>query len=178
MGKFLDSNQPLAGFRCWSLNKENSLELLSTDGGYVWLPGSNTASCLLNDTSSEPVPHIEQGCHCGFNAFFSFDDAVSYSRINNFVLGVILGAGKVAIHDTGFRSEKAQILGLIEFNETYRQENPFQRELNFANSEVVKKIAKIYGARLTGSPKELVSLAESYGLCLSDPPATSPLSTI
>lgn len=47
--------------------------------------------------------------HCGLNSSYGYNKYI----INKDIVGAIAGAGKVQLHENGFRSEYAQILGLL-----------------------------------------------------------------
>ena len=98
----------LLGYRRW-VYKRGSLRPLTFRKS--WKPGINYASC------EECWKSPGATCDCGFNAFFSYEDAVDYlsilSKKKHQVTGAIAGAGETRVHSSGFRSAEAQIIALL-----------------------------------------------------------------
>lgn len=125
-------SKPLLGFRKWKTDDKNHL-LTASIWNSAWQPGINHATgCSEKHTSPAPM------CHCGFNAWFDFDD----NKTSNYngVIGSIAGAGKVELHSQGFRSQKAQIIALyVEKEKDLKRYRP---------------IAETYGVPIFSGEKE------------------------
>jgi hypothetical protein len=88
--------------------------------GQPWKPGENTAYCLKGHGAqpwpgktvihdeTHAVPVID--CACGIYAWWP--EVPSYMETFSDVLGVAEGYGSVLVGSKGFRSEKAQLLGI------------------------------------------------------------------
>lgn len=120
--------KPILGFRAWRNDDgrngtDHLLFPLTCFFSPPWKPGVNISRChniaiaasLDRDIPTHDSP--AKNCHCGFNAFDHLPAAYAYIQNNhfadNFTYGLIAGAGKIEIHDIGFRSEEAQILALL-----------------------------------------------------------------
>lgn len=99
-----DLIEPLLGFRAWVLGPHGSLEAVTAQTS--WDRGENVASCPVGD--HEGVPG--EDCVCGLYALHDVADP----RLNPamFVIGSIAAWGDIEIYGTGFRAERAMILGL------------------------------------------------------------------
>lgn len=120
---------PILGFRSWKYTTDNLFAMTLIARTVPWNPGVNKAICyspILHEKEIRMVPHSDH--HCGFNAFFSLDDAELYrdQRAEDVsVVGAIAGAGKMQFHQKGFRAAEAQIIAL--FAETSKKSLRFQR---------------------------------------------------
>lgn len=129
----------MIGYRVWKLQpREQGLpELLSLVQKATWHPGVNEAVCLRNAGNMVgPAPghsipdHAApaSSCQCGFWCLPTPEEAVSKMkaampmRCTTFppdrglplVVGIIRAWGTVIEHDSGSRTGKAQIIGLLK----------------------------------------------------------------
>lgn len=131
-------SQPALGYRIWVFSRGYLYSL--SQHGVIWRPGENTAYCSvcagLTRVSRDPHDAPAAGCHCGWNAWNDLEDAL-YSALANtspvslsqrqissdrpfdgcYIAGAILGAGNIQVHNKGWRSERAQVLALYEYDE-------------------------------------------------------------
>lgn len=105
----------LLGVREWHLTPGADLCSIGL-GATKWTPGENIAIC-----KSEERPHITLNapvtdCECGLYAYYQLNEMllrknISYNKAS--VLGIVIGRGKVELHENGFRSERMSVIGLI-----------------------------------------------------------------
>lgn len=102
---------PVVGWRIWGVGPEGRLRSMNIP--YSWPAGPGRAQCLYSvATHREPPPVL--ACGCGFYAMSSPDDAIRLRpEFPMTVAGVVLGWGRVIVHETGWRSEWAQIAALL-----------------------------------------------------------------
>lgn len=135
------------GYRVWS---RNGSELWSIGfGASLWTTVSE-AHC--ND-HYHPAPNPI--CECGLYALHSIEMAISEQRLyqilsaagrsfeDSVAVGAVCGAGRVEIHATGWRAERAQVLGLL-------------------GSDQDRLAAERYGVPIFSSPDALAAYAESF----------------
>ena len=100
------------GFRVWHLENDTACSLIQ---GIPWRTGANRATCSWHRDTHHTAPDL--GCECGFHCYHDFDRARVHAASYFFqalpLVGVIAGAGSAAVHHTGFRIERAQILGFV-----------------------------------------------------------------
>lgn len=160
---------PILGVRGWEI-KSNRLVAIS-DKSFVWQPGSNKARCNSYSNSCPCEMNILtafQNHHCGFNASYGYNRYI----INEGIVGVIAGAGKVQLHANGFRSEYAQVLGLLhpdpERNINFR--SSFEKRLKIKLYQIQNKkyeqLAAYYRVPLFSSGKTFMSLRLNIPLLL------------
>lgn len=97
------------------------VDVISTGGGYAyrirWDDGSEDtiSAVLIPDTRvvpHQPVP--DERCYCGFYAY-TYPVAQTWSVDSpSGVLGVIRGSGRTVIGAKGFKTQKAEILALLD----------------------------------------------------------------
>lgn len=78
----------------------------------IWGKGPVTASCMSLNSHHPPY----QGCGCGLYAFYSYDHLMQYGSDlsgTNFLRVVVKGFGDIIECDSGFRSEKMSLLGVL-----------------------------------------------------------------
>lgn len=125
----MELNSPILGFRSWRYSTDNLLAVTLISKAVPWNPGINKATCyatLRQVRENTATPHTNH--HCGFNAFFSLDDAEMYHQQRSedvSIVGAIAGAGKIQFHHKGFRAAEAQVLAL--FAETSKKALRLQR---------------------------------------------------
>lgn len=104
----------LLGWRSWKIHKEQLVSAVIGQGS--WSDSVVEAECLLRLSHSAPNPF----CDCGLYAYNSFTEALNngiryfdYEPSTTYIHGLVVGAGKMEIHQDGFRAERMQILGLV-----------------------------------------------------------------
>lgn len=118
------------GFRFWNWDETERALMPMNSHFDKWTKGINTAVCnggslfSFGGTGRCAFPP-EEDCHCGFNCWYRFDDAVEYGENaddDSKVFGLVAGAKKIHQHgNDGFRCAEAQILALYN-NEEAAQE--------------------------------------------------------
>jgi len=103
-----DSTEPLLGWRVWHLDLDGLLKPIVANTE-PWAPGSNIAHCHLAGTT-HTAPG--RGCVCGFNALHKLPD--EFRGDPGHAIGVIAAWGTVDVYETGFRSEYAAVVGLLD----------------------------------------------------------------
>ena len=108
----------ILGYRVWT-TLPGLLSLRSHHAVYTWKPGENVATygdawIGLSPSSEHPViPCTEYNCPCGFWAYDTPEHALNGSQASHKnVLGVVLGYGRVLLGESGWRAEKARIIGI------------------------------------------------------------------
>lgn len=104
--------------RCWQLvddSLDGQLTLYSVTHVFRWHPGVNHAECY---EEAHPVGY--KGCTCGFYSYW-YDKENEYVGLG-YVEGIIRSTGHVTAGSHGLRSEKAEIVALIE--PSFRREPP------------------------------------------------------
>jgi len=98
------------GFRCWTPRAVGGEQvLLSANTRYgAWDPGWNVATCRVHESHSAPV----HGCDCGLYAVFDHRD--SYAWDKRPIGGAVIARGRIEVHHSGFRAEKARIVALVK----------------------------------------------------------------
>lgn len=120
------------GMRIWNMDDYGRLRARHMQGAAPWRPGVNTAVCVARDGSPirgllygtgsvtvDPAAQAEtdvhaapdERCTCGFYAY-THDPAATYESTS--VTGVIRGTGRTLIGTKGFRTEKAEIVALLD----------------------------------------------------------------
>lgn len=106
--------EPVIGIRRWNVTAKGELYSPIIEG--PWERGVNLATCIkgriwqpLHHSGPSPV----DGCSCGIYAHH--EDQLSASSSG--VWGVIRGWGSVRVHPDGWRSEKAELLGIFSSNQ-------------------------------------------------------------
>ena len=127
MSESPDLVQPIIGFRGWNI--ADGLKLTSAGVGmYVWKPGVNEASCVGYDltgptaltvfassmvdvsaNSPEPHPAPQRNCGCGL---YAYRDVPATEHRGPSLIGAVVAWGKVEMHRSGWRAEKAMIVAL------------------------------------------------------------------
>jgi hypothetical protein len=112
-----DLTQKVIGFRQWpyvSRGEETGLKSAGM-GDYFWKPGPNLATCLKTKSSrygqipTPCLPVANPFCECGFYALHRLEAATHYQGVT----GIVLGWGRISVHDSGWRSQWVEILALI-----------------------------------------------------------------
>ncbi len=103
-----DSHQLILGWRVWGLEMTGALTAIAAGSG-PWAAGVNEARCHLLDTRHRAPG---RGCVCGFNALHR--PPLEYMHDRGYALGAIGAWGDVDIYRTGFRSQFACVLSLVE----------------------------------------------------------------
>lgn len=140
-----NSNQPLLGFRLWSL-EENKLWSIGAGKSY-WSPGPNQAVCLRDPEHVAPVAD----CECGYYAYKSLvaPEAGEYRDILDSSIGLVGGAvaagGDVLMHPEGFRAEQMAIVALCYIEgdtETWEALQPVAKEFGVPVFDSVEEFSK------------------------------------
>lgn len=102
---------PIVGFRTFIVREA----ALTSVNGFVWSPHAwMRSACRVSD-------HVapSSGCTCGFHAYYS---ASLHSRfladeqdrlLVGSVLGSVISAGDLVLHDVGFRAATMRVLALV-----------------------------------------------------------------
>lgn len=105
--------QAVLGFRLFKIS-DDERSLRSVYSKVQWKPGENIAFCLRTESSlntDHESPSIF--CSCGLQAYNELGELpLDPSVFNSFAVALVAGAGKVCVHDLGWRAEKAAILTL------------------------------------------------------------------
>lgn len=104
----------IIGFRCWIVQDDGFLYSLGYN--YSWETSVEKAKCLANNNHTPPA----QGCECGLYAFYDLKNVFEtmfyrnlvHHKTDNFLIGLVAGKGKTALHEKGFRSEEMSIVAL------------------------------------------------------------------
>jgi hypothetical protein len=97
-----DLIEPIVGFRQWRLC-EDGLRSLACD--YVWPAAEIWATCL---DGGHPAP--EHACACGIYAWYAPCPLTASAA--DYVAGALVLWGRVELHATGMRGERARIVAL------------------------------------------------------------------
>jgi hypothetical protein len=110
----------VAGFRVFAFHEGR---LHSIVHHHQWERGVNTSRACLAVApifSEDPVLiHPSTLCRCGFHAFYEPNnpELVGYHavwvRLSGVALAVIVGSGRVVLHQSGWRAQKAEIVGVV-----------------------------------------------------------------
>lgn len=129
----------LIGFRYWRMHSDGSSIESVTRPNHTWSIEGNVADCDTDishvlarpaDRDAELIPHGEspaQWCKCGFYAWYKASEAVRNHGRGDFglwnasllsptsvlIFGAIAASGRIIPGTTGFRAEKARLLGLM-----------------------------------------------------------------
>lgn len=119
-------NGKVLGFRRWRVDRSDlspsvdineELWIKPFFDEEPWLPGENTSRCKLGQHKAP-----DEKCDCGYNAWDSYNRARFYKRFlysNQTVTGLVVGSGLVYIHNSGWRAEKAEVVGLVSAKGTF-----------------------------------------------------------
>jgi hypothetical protein len=139
-----DAIEPILAYRAWRCDLNGLEPVLSSLGGTscawdaaagAWIQAScpivgwvrEEARAAAQARGAElpplPAPHDAPGerCSCGFYALQHPEDVVArFGRVTRLVLGRVRLAGKVIVHDMGYRAQRARIDALLptSWNET------------------------------------------------------------
>lgn len=113
-----DLTQRIIGYRQWVVNSRLELKAVGVgDKAEPWKPGPQRAKCLvyLSEMNLPCIPVVDVNCHCGFYALHKLKDAEQYGgyATTSTVQGIVSAWGRVAVHDSGFRAEYAEIVAII-----------------------------------------------------------------
>jgi len=157
----------VAGYRVFRVSAMPRLHSVHTE--HVWRPGVNHAECLADDfyplpdadqCSCHQAPAIE--CSCGLQAFYHLQQAQDYldTQLNPaagaYVIGLVAGAGKVRMHQIGWRAQQAQVLALLAGTDTEK------------NSIHLHQLKAEYRIRICTEADELYRLEADQGLLSAD----------
>lgn len=104
-----DLTEPLVGYRAWRVGDDGSLVPWSAVAAGAWVPGVNTARCLVTRNVSSHVAPMRR-CSCGLYALANPRDRRLHA--DGQAVGAIVAWGDIELHATGFRAEKATIVAL------------------------------------------------------------------
>jgi hypothetical protein len=139
---------PIVGYRFWGILKDGTLIPIGDLGHDKWTYGVNHSYCYDSE-----CPGMEN-CECGFYAFREIPPLKLWSnlemRISGFVMGSVIGWGKVTLHETGWRSEYAKPIALVRTwgtsnRKIKRAEKNGMRVVSYKNLE---KITSEHGDQL------------------------------
>lgn len=129
-----DLTQKVIGFRQWKI--ENDFLYPVSTGKDPWLPGPQRAVCAHyqhtgKGTFHDPcIPAVQPYCECGFYALHKLSEAQWYG---DKMRGIVLGWGRMAIHNEGWRSQFVEVAALI-----------YPHKANKREKEEVDRIANVY----------------------------------
>lgn len=146
------------GYRLWKIRVNSKgnpvLVPLVMNTHSEWNAEENLATCYSGKHRTPEVPAVH--CACGFNAW----DWYGRSMIKTYgsvISGSIAGYGRMQIHETGWRSEKAEVIAFL------------RPEYNFLNSKKamseIDNLAEIFNVPVFDTREEL----EEYSLKFAQP---------
>lgn len=138
-------NKPLLGYRTWRVSSYNNILLAATNDS-PWQPGDNRAFCV-EGFHRAPA----RRCQCGFNGYYRFEE--TFSSPYEGLAGAFAGAGKIEIHETGFRSERAQLIALFSHPEAKKRAD---------------RVGEVYSIPVFTNLKDFLSFAESKAETIND----------
>ena len=110
----------VAGFRVFAFHEGR---LHSIVHSHEWERGVNQSQAcraVAPIFSDDPVLiHPSTLCRCGFHAFYDADnpELLGYHsvwvKLTGVALAVIVGSGRVVLHQTGWRAQRAEIVGVV-----------------------------------------------------------------
>lgn len=173
MSEFPDYIQPVAGVRIWRV----APNLLAQHMGLLWGPGAREpwptgkehyAKCGLEGEEPNHTDHSPpvEGCSCGFYAFYTpalaigggYWPSADYGQLyNRLVAGVMSASGDVALHEWGFKTERARVAALFTTGAA-DEELPLPREI----------IADAYGVPVIEAD-DFFEFCEQEGLVVFSP---------
>lgn len=132
------------GLRVWRIDDFGRLRALHVQTAAPWRPGINEAACIAEHDGSQvwysgglimTVPGSytyystgansakrrgckrvpNEKCRCGFYAYTSISHTeLSKAQEPDHILGMVRGSGRTLIGSKGFRSEKAEVVALLD----------------------------------------------------------------
>lgn len=135
-----DLIEPVLAWRGWEVTPTGHLTSAGVSGG-IWDPGVNRAVCV-NAGHTEDVPAVN--CACGFYGWHEPKD-IAHGAIR----GAIKCWGEIIVHDTGIRSEYAEILCLFD---------------NKAHGVWLKRAADRYEVPIVNSQADAEEFAAKHGI--------------
>lgn len=130
----------------------------------VWEPGLNKATCYGSHANfyghlreDHSAPHSE--CNCGFQAYFNLGrpTLLSPAFFEEYLIASVIGGGRVEIHKSGWRAEKAMVTGLL-----------WNREKVAREAQIIQRtISEKYGVPLFNDRKEFIENATEKGMSVS-----------
>lgn len=148
----------LAGFRVLMFHEGR---LHSVVHSHQWERGVNhfqPCRAVAPIFSDDPIlVHPATLCRCGFHAFYDVNhpELVAYHavwvKLSGIVLGVVVGSGRVVLHQTGWRAQKAELVGIVATGDTL----------------IDNVIRNHYDVALCRK-EDLLPLAEKYGIVGKD----------
>lgn len=154
-----DLIQAVIGYRRWAVRGET---LVSAGLGEMdWQPGPNEASCeginrslrmlalTEEDEPKDPHPAPDANCGCGLYALRQVPEDHSAT-----ITGAIAAWGRIQVHHSGFRAERAQIIALAIPDAAANE--PMLRER-------VERLAARYGCRAVPAC-DLRAAAREHGI--------------
>jgi hypothetical protein len=107
----------VAGFRVVTFHEGR---LHSVVHSHQWERGVNHFhQCRTDVLYDRAQTHPSTLCRCGFHAFYDIDhpDLQAYHalwvKFTGTVIAVIVGSGRVVLHESGWRARKAEIVGVV-----------------------------------------------------------------
>jgi hypothetical protein len=107
----------VAGFRAFAFHDGRLHSLVHR---HQWERGVNQSQPCWTHVVYDPAQtHPSTLCRCGFHAFYdvSNPELVGYHavwvKLSGIALAVIVGSGRVVLHQTGWRAQKAEIVGVV-----------------------------------------------------------------
>jgi hypothetical protein len=118
---------------------------------HVWERGVNQSHpCTM--VSPILLVHPATLCRCGFHAFYDVDnpELIQYHgalvKLSGIVIAVVVGTGRVVLHQTGWRAQKAEIVGVVATNDRLI-DNVIRNhyDVGLCQRENVRTLAEKYG---------------------------------
>lgn len=120
-----DLTQKVIGFRQWSVATNNKLYPIGGISKGAWEPGPQHAYCAKHRSIGgrnmpDPcIPVVDPYCECGFYALHALSDA---HWGGDDLRGIVLGWGRMAIHNEGWRAQFVELAALIYPRRATQQE--------------------------------------------------------
>lgn len=168
-----DSAEPLLGWRVWTLSGDGLLGPIT--GGPAWTPGENCAVCFAGPVGGARR-HSAPGrnCRCGFNALFL--PPMNYAADTGHALGAIAAWGEIEVYRTGFRAERACVLGLLA---SPQSRSLHQRKIEMAGRHYGVRVASLaelgpHVRQFASTPSRVADLLEPPRRVPAKPPLEPP----
>jgi hypothetical protein len=147
--KQIKKENSIIGYRHW-INNNNSLELKSINQNYIWTP-KIVSHKVLNQNSGIYSYKDCNYSYNNYNNYYSYYNNCYYSNYNNcyYIGGIIKQYGKVAIHQSGYRSQYAIIDKLFTIRESDAKGPKIFLDWIVRFNEHINEIAQYYKCSTT-----------------------------
>src|SRR5579859_5538605 len=143
----VSEDKTLTGYRNWRNLISGSLNLHSSNQNYIWLPEGEKTEVKDNNSGYYSYNNYNNYYNYYYHYYNYYNNNYYNYNYNNYyyIAGIIKQYGKVAIHNTGYRSEYAKIdtLFKIRFSDAEGSDN-FLRWINEVFNPRIEAIAEYY----------------------------------